>query len=121
MPSRELVAWVAPERTGAIWYATQNRGRFGDFVGVGLYEEPRPTRRPGLCEVVHHGYALRVFNESNLTPEQRTLGRENANRVLGVSRRDMLKAAAATPALGAFYFGYEKLDRPPVKAAIIGA
>jgi predicted dehydrogenase len=57
---------------------------------------------------------------SNLTPEQRTLGRENANRVLGVSRRDMLKAAAATPALGAFYFGYEKLDRPPVRAAIIG-
>ena len=28
----------------------------------------------------------------SLTPEQRALGRENANRVLGVSRRDMLKA-----------------------------
>ena len=42
---------------------------------------------------------------TNLTPEQRVLGRENAERALGVSRRDVLKAAAATPALGAFYFG----------------
>src|SRR4051794_18806192 len=57
---------------------------------------------------------------TNLTPEQRVLGRENANRALGVTRRDLLKAAAAAPALGAFYFGYEKLDRPPVRAAIIG-
>jgi len=58
---------------------------------------------------------------STLTPEQRALGRENANRALGVSRRDMLKAAAAAPALGAFYFGYEKLEgKPPVRAAIIG-
>src|SRR6266550_3493462 len=56
-----------------------------------------------------------------MTPEQRILGRENANRALGVSRRDMLKAAAAAPALGAFYFGYEKLEgKPPVRAAIIG-
>src|SRR3954468_21246071 len=54
------------------------------------------------------------------TPEQRILGRENANRALGMTRRDMLKAAAATPALGAFYFGYEKMDKPPVRAAIIG-
>src|SRR3954471_13341121 len=58
---------------------------------------------------------------SYLTPEQRALGRENANRALGVSRRDVLKAAAAAPALGAFYFGYEKLEgKPPVRAAIIG-
>ncbi len=58
---------------------------------------------------------------SNLTPEQRALGRENANRVLGdLRRRDLLKAAAATPALGAFYFGYEKLNKEPVRAAIIG-
>src|SRR3954447_6703271 len=55
-----------------------------------------------------------------LTPEQRALGRENANRALGVTRRDMLKAAAAAPALGAFYFGYEKMDDKPVRAAIIG-
>jgi predicted dehydrogenase len=56
-----------------------------------------------------------------LTPEQRALGRENANRALGMTRRDVLKAAAAAPALGAFYFGYEKLeDKPPVRAAIIG-
>src|SRR5215472_7149460 len=55
------------------------------------------------------------------TPEQRALGRANADRALGMSRRDVLKAAAAAPALGAFYFGYEKLeDKPPVRAAIIG-
>jgi predicted dehydrogenase len=56
----------------------------------------------------------------NLTPEQRALGRENANLALGVTRRDMLKAAAAVPALGAFYFGYDKLGTEPVRAAIIG-
>src|SRR5262249_60292310 len=58
---------------------------------------------------------------TNLTPEQRALGRDNANRAIGeFRRRDMLKAAAAAPALGAFYFGYEKMDKPPVRAAIIG-
>ncbi len=55
-----------------------------------------------------------------LTSEQRVLGRENADRALGLSRRDLLKAAAATPALGAFYFGYKELGAKPVKAAIIG-
>src|SRR4051794_37100678 len=57
---------------------------------------------------------------TNLTPEQRALGRENANRALGMTRRDWLKAAAATPAVGAFYFGYEELGKAPVRAAIIG-
>ncbi|GAC1450926.1 MAG: Gfo/Idh/MocA family oxidoreductase [Isosphaeraceae bacterium] len=58
---------------------------------------------------------------TNLTPEQRALGRENANRVLGdLRRRDFLKAAAAMPALGAFYFGYKPMDKPPVRAALIG-
>ncbi len=58
---------------------------------------------------------------TNLTPEERLLGRENANRALGISRREWLAAAAATPAMGAYYFGYKGLgDKPPVKAAIIG-
>jgi threonine dehydrogenase-like Zn-dependent dehydrogenase len=58
---------------------------------------------------------------TNLTPEERVLGRENANRALGISRRDLLKAAAAAPALGAFYFGYESMNgKDPVRAAIIG-
>ncbi len=57
---------------------------------------------------------------TTLTPEQRALGRDNANRAIGSTRRDFLKAAAAAPALGAFYFGYDKLDHPPVRAAIIG-
>ncbi len=57
---------------------------------------------------------------TNLTPEQRALGKANADEVIGYTRRDMLKAAAAAPALGAFYFGYKQLDRPAVRAAIIG-
>ncbi len=54
-----------------------------------------------------------------LTPDQRALGRTNANTALGVTRRDFLKAAAVAPALGAFYFGYTGIDKP-IKAAIIG-
>ena len=58
---------------------------------------------------------------TNLTPEQRVLGRENADRALGgLRRRDLLKAVAATPALGAFFFHYDMGNKPPVKAAIIG-
>ena len=34
---------------------------------------------------------------TNLTPEERILGRENANRAIGMSRRDWLIAAAASP------------------------
>ncbi|HEY2159033.1 MAG TPA: Gfo/Idh/MocA family oxidoreductase, partial [Isosphaeraceae bacterium] len=56
---------------------------------------------------------------TNLTPEQRALGRANANEVIGSTRRDFLKAAAAAPALGAFYFGYNGIPKA-VKAAIIG-
>jgi predicted dehydrogenase len=56
---------------------------------------------------------------TNLTPEQRALGRANANEVLGSTRRDFLKAAAVAPALGAFYFGYNGIPKA-VKAAIIG-
>ncbi|WP_435011081.1 Gfo/Idh/MocA family protein [Tundrisphaera lichenicola] len=57
----------------------------------------------------------------NLTPEQRALGRANANEVIGSTRRDFIKAAAAAPALGAFYFGYQSMgDQKPVRAAIIG-
>src|SRR5580698_9416939 len=58
---------------------------------------------------------------TNLTPEQRVLGRENANQALGITRRDLFKAAAAAPALGAFYFNYgDMAGKSPVRAAIIG-
>jgi len=58
---------------------------------------------------------------THLTPEQRVIGRDNTNRALGMSRRDVLKAAAAAPALGAFYFGYKEMgNKSAVKAAIIG-
>ena len=58
---------------------------------------------------------------TNLTPEERILGRENADRAIGMTRRDWLIAAAATPTLAGFYFGYKDMgSKPPVKAAIIG-
>jgi len=57
---------------------------------------------------------------SNLTAEQRALGRQNANTAIGVTRRDFLKATAVT-APGIAYFGYKTLgDDRPVRAAIIG-
>jgi predicted dehydrogenase len=56
----------------------------------------------------------------NFTPEERAIGKENFHDALGVSRRAFLKTAAAAPALGAFYFGYEKLKGTPVKVGFIG-
>ena len=56
-----------------------------------------------------------------LTPEQEKIGKDNFNEVVGVSRRDFMKgAAAAGTGLGAFYFGYEKLKGDPVRVAFIG-
>ena len=59
---------------------------------------------------------------TNLTPEQRALGRDNAHAAIGSTRRDFLKAAAVVPALGAYYFGYKAMGsgKSPVRAAIIG-
>lgn len=57
----------------------------------------------------------------HLTAEQRALGQRNAQVAMGSTRRDFLKAAAAVPAAGAFYFGYERMgEKPAVRAAIIG-
>ena len=57
----------------------------------------------------------------NLTREERAEGNDNA----GVSRRDFLKATAATAAIagggvGAFYFGYEKAIGSPVRVGVVG-
>src|SRR5262245_4871298 len=56
----------------------------------------------------------------NLTPEQRQVGRENFGAALGVTRRDFLATAAVGVPLGAFYFGYKKLQGDPIRAGIIG-
>ena len=56
----------------------------------------------------------------NLTPEQRQVGRENFGSALGVTRRDFLAAAGVGLPLGAFYFGYKKLQGDPIRAGIIG-
>ena len=56
-----------------------------------------------------------------LTPEQEQIGKDNFHEVVGVSRRDFMKtAAAAGTGLGALYFGYSKLEGKPVRTAFIG-
>ena len=56
-----------------------------------------------------------------ITPEQIQIGKDNFNEVVGLTRRDMMKAtAAAGVGLGALYFDYEKLNGSPIKAAFIG-
>ncbi len=56
-----------------------------------------------------------------LTPQEREIGRQNFCQALGsITRRDLLKAATAVPTIGAFYWGYGKLEGDPVKAVIIG-
>jgi hypothetical protein len=70
MTSQEVVAWLAPEMSGRVWDVAKHRGRMGDYVSISLSEEPRPTGRPGLCEVVQHVYALRIPDERALPPQQ---------------------------------------------------
>lgn len=55
-----------------------------------------------------------------LTQEQKEIGKQNYQDSLDVTRRAFLKSAAAAPALGAFYFGYEKLKGNPVRVGFIG-
>lgn len=55
-----------------------------------------------------------------LTKEEFERGRRNFDVALGLNRRDFLRAGAAVPVAGAFYFGYRKLDGSPVRAGIVG-
>ncbi len=56
-----------------------------------------------------------------LTPEEKQIGKDNFNDVVGHSRRDFLKGALTGGiGLGAAYFGYEKLQGDRVKVAFIG-
>ncbi|MCA9098854.1 MAG: Gfo/Idh/MocA family oxidoreductase, partial [Planctomycetaceae bacterium] len=58
----------------------------------------------------------------NLTPEQKTIGKENYNAAIAaVSRRAFMKGAAvAVPSLGAAYFGYNDVKGDPVRVGFIG-
>ena len=45
-----------------------------------------------------------------LTPEQQQIGKDNFTEVMGIQRREFIKAAAAAgTGLGAAYFGYGAL------------
>ena len=62
-----------------------------------------------------------------LTPEQEQIGKENFSGAvdavsgMDVTRRDMMKAAAAgTLGIGAAYFAYDELNAEPVRTAFIG-
>ena len=61
----------------------------------------------------------------NLTPEERTIGKENFHSAIGVTRRDFLMGTVAAgvgsgAGLGAMYFGYEKSVGNPVRVGFIG-
>lgn len=63
----------------------------------------------------------------NLTPEQRAIGRDNFNAVIGSeeTRREFLMKALAAGVvsgggLGAFYYGYGKAVGKPVRVGVIG-
>jgi predicted dehydrogenase len=60
-----------------------------------------------------------------LSPEERKVGKENFHNVLGVTRRDFLKAGIAAGAvsgagLGAMYFGYGTSVSDPLRVGVIG-
>jgi predicted dehydrogenase len=55
-----------------------------------------------------------------LSREQFEYGRRNFQQALGVNRRDFLRAAVTAPALGAFLYGYTRLNGAPVRAGIVG-
>jgi predicted dehydrogenase len=63
----------------------------------------------------------------NLTPEQRAIGKDNFNAVIGSeeTRRDFLKKAlmagvVSGGGLGAFYYGYGKAVGSPIRVGVIG-
>ena len=61
----------------------------------------------------------------HLSPEEKAVGKENFNNVLGVTRRDFLKAGVAAGAvsgagLGAMYFGYGASIDNPLRVGVIG-
>src|SRR4051794_32891132 len=102
--------------------------------------------RPGGCNTLRRGPLLsapgliylkgRPRMALDMTPEQREIGKNNYQRVVGqmaempqpaggVTRRSfmkgMLAAGAVLPVSAAAYFGYQKLHGNPVKTALIGA
>ncbi|MEM8865858.1 MAG: Gfo/Idh/MocA family oxidoreductase, partial [Planctomycetota bacterium] len=66
------------------------------------------------------------YEAMNLTDEQKAIGRENFNQVVGTTRRDFFKdvigaGAASGAGLGAMYFGYEKtIGGDPLRVGVIG-
>lgn len=61
----------------------------------------------------------------HLTPEEKAVGQGNFQNVLGVTRRDFLKAgvlagAVSGAGLGAMYFGYEASLANPLRVGFIG-
>jgi predicted dehydrogenase len=61
----------------------------------------------------------------HLSPEEKSVGQENFQNVIGVTRRDFLKTGLAAGAvsgagLGAMYFGYEATLANPLRVGFIG-
>ena len=57
----------------------------------------------------------------NLNEQQRRIGQDNFFDALKLTRRNLFSALVAVPSATAFYWGYERLNGSPVRAALIGA
>lgn len=61
----------------------------------------------------------------NLTPEQKAVGKENFDRVVGQTRREFLQTTAAATigagaSIGALYFNYDSIQGDPLRIGVIG-
>ncbi len=56
-----------------------------------------------------------------LNEQQRQAGKDNFSDALKLSRRELLPALVSAPGATAFYFGYERQNGRPVRAALLGA
>ena len=112
MTDLELVQWLAPELSGRVVATAKHRGRMPEVNGITLYEAPRPTRRPGLCEVVQHVFLLRTPNEQSLTPQQH-LDRPR-QPYQSVTKRDFRIGGSTLKAYEPQPFEAACWDRPPM-------
>ena len=61
----------------------------------------------------------------NLTPEQKQIGKDNFDEVVGETRRDFLKKGIAAgvvsgAGLGSMYYGYGAEVKDPIRVGVIG-
>ena len=121
----EMLACLAlaarPTASGSASTPSSSAGSAGR-VGFGRRQadvEPPADRAPdapGSSEIQEPADTERANPMLNLTPDQRALGRANANEVIGSTRRDFLKAAAVAPGRGRVLLRLPDDGRPAARS-----